>query len=196
MARQLLHSREFWAAAVAGVVGGLLTGMFGIGGPPLMILFSFLDLTPTQLRGTALATFTLATPMEYACVGLFGVFKSEDIGYYLISIPAGLFGSWCGAKLSPRVNVSIALLMLMSFIIISVFTLVGAGDGTTFGTAMLVFLTLTCTLLFFLHVWLYVDVVLPAQHRRTMAQIQRELEPEGELEGDDGSEGVASLEEE
>ncbi len=63
-----------WAAPVAGVVGGILGGMFGTGGPPVIIYYHLAGLRKTAFRGqlmVVLGTITLTRLPSYAIAGLF-----------------------------------------------------------------------------------------------------------------------------
>jgi uncharacterized membrane protein YfcA len=108
-----------WAAAPVGLVSGVLTGLFGTGGPPLIFYFQLRGVDKTVFRGSLMSIFltmTLIRVPSYAAVGLI---TATSLWSALTVFPAVLLGAWIGNRIHVTIGeeafrrvVSTALVML------------------------------------------------------------------------------------
>lgn len=90
---------------ISGGLAGLLDALFGTGGPPLIVYFSWLGLPPAAFRATFVVTaaFGLHLPrfVAYAATGLL---TPSALLTALALLPTMLLGTWIGAQLHPHIN--------------------------------------------------------------------------------------------
>ncbi len=90
-----------WADATAGVVGGVLGGMFAIGGPPLVFHFYRQPLSLATIRATLLATFTVATAARLWYVGMTGEITLPVLELSLLCLPVVFIATVLGRRYPP-----------------------------------------------------------------------------------------------
>jgi len=93
-----------WLAPPIGFVSGLLTGMFGTGGPPLIIYYRLGGAAKTAFRGNLMAIFLLKTFVRLPAYAIGDLITLPRLGASLTVMPAVLLGAWLGH----RVHVGIA----------------------------------------------------------------------------------------
>jgi len=108
-----------WASAPVGLVSGVLTGLFGTGGPPLIFYFQLRGVDKSVFRGSLMSIFltmTLIRVPSYAAVGLI---TAPAMWSALTVFPAVLLGAWIGDRIHVTISeevfrrvVSAALVML------------------------------------------------------------------------------------
>jgi len=132
---------------VTGCCSGFLGGMFSVSGPPMMIYFSNSKLDKAQIRASSSNLGLLMIIPSIISATVFGVFNADSILLYIFPPFAVLAGCWIGDKLHYQVNTDFVTLFLMVTLILSSFSMSGAGDGSTFGTVSLFFLSICCVIL-------------------------------------------------
>jgi uncharacterized membrane protein YfcA len=93
-----------WIAGPVGLVGGILTGLFGTGGPPLIFYFQLRGVDKTVFRGSLMTIFlsmTLVRVPSYAAVGLI---TAPTMWSALTVFPAVLLGAWLGNSIHVRIS--------------------------------------------------------------------------------------------
>lgn len=85
-----------WAAAGVGLVSGLLTGLFGTGGPPLIVWYRLQGLDKTAFRGTLMALFLLMTAVRVPSYLALGLVTAPRLWSGIAVLPAVLVGAWVG----------------------------------------------------------------------------------------------------
>jgi uncharacterized membrane protein YfcA len=85
-----------WAAAGVGLVSGLLTGLFGTGGPPLIVWYRLQGLDKTAFRGTLMALFLLMTAVRVPSYLALGLVTAPRLWSGVAVLPAVLVGAWVG----------------------------------------------------------------------------------------------------
>jgi uncharacterized membrane protein YfcA len=90
-----------WVDATAGVAGGILGGMFAIGGPPLVFHFYRQPLQLAVIRATLLATFAVATAMRLVYVGLEGDIDLPMVQVSLLCLPVVFLATLIGRRYPP-----------------------------------------------------------------------------------------------
>lgn len=91
----------YGADLAVGVTGGLLGGLFAIGGPPLVFHFYRQPLPLAVIRATLLATFAVATAMRLVFVGLHGDIDSSMVGISALCLPVVFLATWLGRHYPP-----------------------------------------------------------------------------------------------
>ncbi|HOX24823.1 MAG TPA: sulfite exporter TauE/SafE family protein [Candidatus Krumholzibacteria bacterium] len=88
-----------WVTPPTGLAAGLLTGLFGAGGPPLIIYYHLSDLPKSAFRGNLMALFlvmTLWRTVNYAAQGLL---TAPRLWSSLALLPAAVGGAWLGQRI-------------------------------------------------------------------------------------------------
>ncbi|KAG2493375.1 hypothetical protein HYH03_008507 [Edaphochlamys debaryana] len=86
----------------AGLAGGVMGGMTGIGGPPIMFMFDRLQVPKETVRGTnAVLNILQVRLITYLVMG---VFKIEDLSLYAATSVCALVGLGIGIALNGRIN--------------------------------------------------------------------------------------------
>jgi uncharacterized membrane protein YfcA len=88
-----------WLEAPIGLVSGLLTGLFGTGGPPLVLHFQLQGLDKASFRGHLMTLFLAMSVVRIpAYVGL-GLVTSERLAAGAAVLPAVLLGAVLGHRI-------------------------------------------------------------------------------------------------
>eukprot|EP01122_Echinamoeba_exundans_P009777 TRINITY_DN3517_c0_g1_i1.p1 TRINITY_DN3517_c0_g1~~TRINITY_DN3517_c0_g1_i1.p1 ORF type:complete len:409 (+),score=56.13 TRINITY_DN3517_c0_g1_i1:147-1373(+) len=88
-----------FGSAFAGFASGLLRGMFGAGGPPLMIYVSLVQMEKAQVRALSNTLGVLMTPLSFALLLNSGGFVLDRWPSYLITVLGSIAGLAIGAKM-------------------------------------------------------------------------------------------------
>lgn len=90
-----------WVDAGVGVAGGILAGMFSIGGPPLVFHYYRQPLQLAVVRATLLAIFAMATVARLVYVGLAGDIELEMVELSLLCLPVVFLATLAGRRYPP-----------------------------------------------------------------------------------------------
>ena len=108
-----------WAAAPIGVVSGVLTGLFGTGGPPLILYYQLSGADKAAFRGNLMAIFLLMTTVRVPSYAAFGLVTAPRMWSALAVLPAVILGALAGNSIHLRIEeatfrrlVSAALLLI------------------------------------------------------------------------------------
>jgi len=93
-----------WVIPPTGLVSGLLTGLFGTGGPPLIVFYHLAGLDKGGFRGNLMAIFVAMTLLRVVNYSAQGLITEERLWSGLAVLPASLLGAWLGQ----RVHVQLA----------------------------------------------------------------------------------------
>jgi uncharacterized membrane protein YfcA len=88
-----------WVPLPVGVVSGLLTGLFGTGGPPLVLYYRCLGVGKTEFRGNLMAIFLAMTAIRVPSYAGMGLITAERLWSGAVVLPAVLIGAWIGHHL-------------------------------------------------------------------------------------------------
>ncbi|GLC33006.1 hypothetical protein PLESTB_000381200 [Pleodorina starrii] len=94
--------RILLVGSVAGFASGVMGGMTGIGGPPLMFMYERLQVAKDVVRGTNAVNNVLQVRLVSYLI--MGVFKREDVMIYGVTAAAGLMGVIIGNGLAGRLD--------------------------------------------------------------------------------------------
>jgi uncharacterized membrane protein YfcA len=93
-----------WAGPPVGLLSGLLTGLFGTGGPPLIIWYHLTAAGKSAFRGNLMTIFLLMTFVRVPSYLVGGLITAPRLWSTLLVLPAVLFGAWLGHRLHIRIS--------------------------------------------------------------------------------------------
>jgi uncharacterized protein len=93
-----------WAAPPTGLASGLLTGLFGTGGPPVIIWYHLSAADKTAFRGHLMTIFLLMTVVRVPSYVANGLVTEPRLWSGLAVLPATLLGAWLGHRLHVRIS--------------------------------------------------------------------------------------------
>lgn len=93
-----------WAAPPTGLLSGLLTGMFGTGGPPLIIWYHLSAPNKAAFRSNLMTIFLLMTFVRVPSYAVAGLITPKHLLSMAVVMPAVLFGAWIGHRLHLEVS--------------------------------------------------------------------------------------------
>jgi hypothetical protein len=111
-------------------MSGLLTGAFGTGGPPVMVLFAAMkDISKGQIRGTISAMTLLSMPMRIFVAFFFDVFDfSNEWPLYILAFVMMAVGIHAGKVIHRRMDGTHVRYILAGLVLVSSVTLVFGDD--------------------------------------------------------------------
>ncbi len=86
-------------APPTGLLSGLLTGLFGTGGPPLIIWYQLSASTKAAFRGNLMTIFLMMTFVRVPSYLVGGLVTAPRLWSSLAVMPAVLLGAWLGNRL-------------------------------------------------------------------------------------------------
>ncbi|RKZ17393.1 hypothetical protein DRQ50_05055 [bacterium] len=93
-----------WLAAPTGLVSGTLTGLFGTGGPPVIIWYHLLGVGKTAFRANLMTVFLLMSLVRVPSYLIGGLITVPRLWSTLAVLPAVLGGAWLGHRLHVTVS--------------------------------------------------------------------------------------------
>lgn len=93
-----------WVAGPVGLSSGLLTGLFGTGGPPLVLYYQLSGADKAAFRGNLMAIFLLMTLVRVPSYAGMGLITAERLWSSVVVLPAVLAGAWLGNRLHLRIE--------------------------------------------------------------------------------------------
>jgi len=110
-----------WIAPPVGLVSGVLTGLFGTGGPPLIFYYQLRGSDKAAFRGNLMAIFLLMTAVRVPSYAAFGLITAPRIWSSLAVLPAVLVGAFIGDRVHLRIaEASFRRLVSIALVIIGV----------------------------------------------------------------------------
>jgi uncharacterized membrane protein YfcA len=110
---------EAWTTAPVGLLSGILTGLFGTGGPPLILYYQLTGADKASFRGNLMAIFLLMTTVRVPSYAIFGLITAPRLWSALAVLPAVIIGALIGNSIHLRIDestfrrlVSAALLLI------------------------------------------------------------------------------------
>ena len=114
-----------WIAGPIGVISGVLTGLFGTGGPPVIVLLKGYGLDKGAFRATLISFFLLMSLMRGGTYINAGLLTTEELLAALWLLPASLAGTVLGMVIHGRLSerffgyaVSLLLILLGGLLVI------------------------------------------------------------------------------
>jgi uncharacterized membrane protein YfcA len=99
-----LRTWPAWVAPPVGVLSGLLTGLFGTGGPPLVLYYQLGGAGKAAFRGHLMAIFLLMTTVRVPSYAAFGLITPTRLWSALLVLPAVLLGAFIGNRIHLELN--------------------------------------------------------------------------------------------
>lgn len=98
------HSRlQPWAVG-AGAAAGVLTGLYGMGGPVSVLFFSRAEADPTQFRALVTSIFVVTDTLRFGVLALDGAYDPRLIVLVVASLPAVALGLFVGFRAHDRLS--------------------------------------------------------------------------------------------
>lgn len=88
-----------WTAPPVGLLGGVLSGMFGTGGPPVIIWYRLAGADKAAFRGNLMAIWMLVSLTRLPSYGVAGLLTTPRLWSGLAVLPAVLLGGWLGHRI-------------------------------------------------------------------------------------------------
>jgi len=115
-----------WLPLPIGAVSGVLTGLFGTGGPPLVLYYRFVGVGKTEFRGNLMAIFLAMTAIRVPSYAGMGLITAERLWSGAAVLPAVLFGAWIGHHLHLGVaEPTFRRLVAVALVVLGVLLVVG-----------------------------------------------------------------------
>lgn len=92
------------AAPPTGLLSGLLTGMFGTGGPPLIVWYHLTATDKGTFRTNLMTIFLLMTIVRVPVYVANGLVTGPRLWSSLVVLPAVLIGAWLGHRLHLQIS--------------------------------------------------------------------------------------------
>lgn len=92
------------AAPPTGLLSGVLTGLFGTGGPPIIIWYHLAAVGKTAFRANLMTIFLLMTFVRVPSYMANGLITIPRMWSSVLVLPAVLFGAWLGHKLHLQIS--------------------------------------------------------------------------------------------
>jgi uncharacterized membrane protein YfcA len=92
------------AAPPTGLISGVLTGLFGTGGPPIIIWYHLAAAGKSAFRAHLMTIFLLMTVVRVPSYFASGLVTAPRLWSSLTVMPAVLFGAWLGQRLHLQVS--------------------------------------------------------------------------------------------
>ncbi len=88
-----------WVTPPTGLVSGVLTGLFGTGGPPLIVYYHLAGLDKSSFRGNLMAVFVAMTLLRVVNYTAQGLITPPRLWSGLALLPVSLLGVWIGQRI-------------------------------------------------------------------------------------------------
>ncbi|PWB74839.1 MAG: hypothetical protein C3F15_07305 [Holophagae bacterium] len=127
MPDRLPRSVPAWTAPPVGLVSGVLTGLFGTGGPPLIFYYQLRGADKTAFRGTLMAIFLLMTLIRVPSYAVFGLITAPRIWSSLALVPASMLGAFLGNRIHLRIDEATFRRLVSAALVVIGLTLLARG---------------------------------------------------------------------
>jgi len=121
------HTRVRWAGWIApptGLISGVLGGLFGVGGPPVIIYFQLSGVNKAVFRGSLMAIFLLIALVRVPSYIVGGLITEPRLWSALAVAPAVLLGAFVGSRIHIHLSeekfrrIVSAVLMLLGLLLL------------------------------------------------------------------------------
>nr|WP_232784187.1 sulfite exporter TauE/SafE family protein [Moritella sp. Urea-trap-13] len=104
-------------ALMMSIFSAITSSLVHAGGPPIIIYFSAIGLSPAEFIATASAFFALMNVFKLIGVSALGMLTGEVILTAMAFIPLALFGNWLGVKINTKLNKQL-FLTIMNYLLL------------------------------------------------------------------------------
>jgi uncharacterized membrane protein YfcA len=117
-----------WVAIPVGLVSGVLTGLFGTGGPPLVLYYRLSGADKAVFRGSLMAIFLAMTVIRVPSYAGMGLVTAERLWSGAFVMPAVLVGAAIGDRIHLTVSEpTFRRLVAAALVVLGVVLLAGGG---------------------------------------------------------------------
>jgi uncharacterized membrane protein YfcA len=120
-------SNERLASGLAGSGGGLMNGLVGLPGPPVILLFANQRMSPRQFRANIVTYFTVVTVIAAVAFWLNGALTNDVASLTAVTIPATGLGVAVGIALHKHVPLDLFYRASLVLVILAGATVLVAG---------------------------------------------------------------------
>lgn len=108
---------------LAGLIGGLMSGLFGTSGPPIAVYLENQIAEKDTLRATMLCFFLINDVLRLIYYGFSSLITLEILKYSIIMLPATFLGAYFGRAINLKVNnyvfrLTISIILLITGILL------------------------------------------------------------------------------
>lgn len=107
------------ASGVAGSLGGMMNGLIGMAGPPVILLFANQGMPPLEFRANIVTYFTAITFVAVVALALDGAITDDVTSLTAATIPATALGVVAGILLHGRVPVELFTRLSLVLVILA-----------------------------------------------------------------------------
>jgi uncharacterized membrane protein YfcA len=95
---------NLFVGLIAGCLSGLLSSLFSVGGPPIILYLTSIIKDKTQLRTTSLAFFFINGIMQVILIFTNKLATKEVLTLFLIFLPILIFANWIGHRIHHKTS--------------------------------------------------------------------------------------------
>ncbi len=106
-----------------GAISGLLNGVSGISGPPVLIFLSNLKMDKMEFRATLITYFFFMNIFAAISFSTAGLVTTEVVRYSAILIPFAIIGGLTGSRISAKLNETVFNRFVAVFLILMAFNM-------------------------------------------------------------------------
>lgn len=104
---------------IAGVIGGIGAGMFGIGGPPVVIYLMSAIEDKNEYRACSLMYFSIGSWYASGIRWLNGIITAQTVQWWMLAVAALCVGTWLGNRIFDKINAQTLRYLVYGFMSIS-----------------------------------------------------------------------------
>jgi len=93
-----------WFSPIVGIISGVLSGLFGTGGPPLILYYQLSGITKSSFRGNLMTIFLITAIARIPSYTAAGFFTCIRLNSALLLLPAAFLGIWLGNRIHIRLT--------------------------------------------------------------------------------------------
>lgn len=113
----------FINGVIAGTLGGIGAGMFGIGGPPVVIYLMSATEDKNEYRACSLMYFSIGSWYASSVRWINGIVTMQTVQWWLLAVAALCVGTWAGNRLFDKINAKTLRYLVYGFMAISGLTM-------------------------------------------------------------------------
>lgn len=121
--------RVFAVGSVAGTLSGIMEGLTGMNGPPVMIMYRTLDTPKAVVRGNN--AFLNLLQFRLVPYWLMGLIRAEDLQLHLVACACGVVGVVLGDRLSQMMGQRVFQRVLGGLMVLCCVLMFASGLGLT-----------------------------------------------------------------
>lgn len=104
-------------AVIMSMFSGITSSLVHAGGPPIIIYFTAIGLTPSKFVATAAIFFASMNLLKLAAALSFGLLTSETVLTALLFFPLAFVGNWIGVKINNAIDKQL-FLKVMNYLLL------------------------------------------------------------------------------